>query len=61
MPYQRLKDKNELTSRLWHNLFVCLENKRRAIVAISLTARRRSIIENMAVMAFTNNTMVFDA
>jgi hypothetical protein len=61
MPCLRLKDKNELTSCLWHNLFVCLENKRRTIVAISLTGRRRSIIENMAVMAFTNNTMVFDA
>ena len=53
--------KIELASCVRRLLFVCLENKRRDVVAISLTGRRRSIIENMAVMAFTDKTMVFDA
>ena len=38
-----------------------LENKGRAIIAISLSGRRRPIIENMSVMAPTYGAMILDA
>ena len=53
--------KNVLTSWIPHFLLARLKNKCSTIVAIPLTGRWRSIIENMAVMALTDNTMVFDA